>query len=593
MKYPEHLKEDIRSRIDLVDFISHYLPLKKSGATYKALCPFHQEKTPSFTVTPSKGIFHCFGCGKGGDIFTFLMEKESLGFFEAFEVLAREAGIDLSKYQDKKGEDQSPIFKANQFALNFYFQSLKPQSPAYQYFTSRGISHETIQLFKLGYAPAGWDSLIEAGKRSGISISDLEKAGLVVKHPDNGNYYDRFRDRIIFPIYNLSGLVIAFGARTLKKDEKGAKYLNSPESSVYKKGNILYGLHVARSMIRQLNSVIVVEGYMDFHSLFQAGISHVVASSGTALTSDHASLIRRYAELVYLIFDGDSAGIAASNRGIEILAKAGLEVRVVTLPSKEDPDSYVQKHGAEAFNKLLEKAEGFVDFKLRVSIEKHGIKTPEANGKIIADLAQNLTWIPNEVIRDQYIKMIYSRLKIRSGSLERAMGTISKSNYKIQAQSKIESSASSHEYDFEKDFLALLIQNPILGHEASKLFETPEIWPHPGLKTFFEKLIPFLAAREKEEIKEADLLSQFTEKERRFITQSLEVPPVENPMEEYEKTYKRLQTRYYKQRVNEKKNQMKSQKDRGHLNKEVKEIAQKIAELDKTLSQKDLKKTSM
>jgi len=387
---PEETIEHIRQSTDIVQIIGEYIRLKKRGRNHLALCPFHKEKTPSFSVSQDKQIFHCFGCGKGGNVFSFLMEHEKMTFVESVRHLARKANIQI---QEERGSDarREQLEKhnfANQVALDYFSRLLR--SPKYKNILEdylmrrRGISEEMIELFQLGLSGQEWDGLLRYARSKDLTDEDLEAAGLVLKSEKKGNYFDRFRQRLMIPIFNLSQRPIAFGGRTLTKGEP-AKYVNSPETALYTKGNVLYGLNFARDAIRDSREAFVVEGYFDVISLRQIGIANVVASSGTAFTSQQARLLARFAELVYLFFDSDSAGQTAALRSVDALYDAGLDVKVIVGPTGEDPDSLAREQGAEAILRLTDQALDFIEFRVRdLDLKELGIVGKE---KLIKELA--------------------------------------------------------------------------------------------------------------------------------------------------------------------------------------------------------------
>lgn len=369
---PPETIEQVRQATDIVQIIGEYVRLKKKGRNFLALCPFHTEKTPSFTVSPDKQLYYCFGCGKGGTVFTFLMEHEKMSFVEAVRYLARRANISIREEagSDFRREVVEQITYANQVALD-YFQQLLFESRYREVLQNyikkkRSLTDETIKQFKLGLAGEAWDALIKYAAAKGLSAEDLEKAGLAIRSESKGNYYDRFRQRLMIPIFNLSQKPIAFGGRTLKKGET-AKYVNSPETTLYVKGNVLYGLNQSKDYIRQATpaSVIVVEGYFDLISLWQVGVKNVVASSGTAFTVQQARLLARFADEVYLFFDADSAGQNAALRSVDALYDAGLEVKVIVAPAGEDPDSMARNYGYDKIEELRQEALGFIQFRIK------------------------------------------------------------------------------------------------------------------------------------------------------------------------------------------------------------------------------------
>ena len=369
---PPETIEQVRQATDIVQIIGEFVRLKKKGRRYLAVCPFHTEKTPSFSVSPDKQLYYCFGCGKGGTVFTFLMEHEKMSFVEAVRDLARRANITIREEagSDVKREFLERISYGNQVALDYFHHLLyepKYREVLQNYLKGkRGIIDETIAQFKLGLAGEAWDGLMRYAAGKGLSSEDLEKAGLSIRSETKGNYFDRFRQRLMFPIFNLSQKPIAFGGRTLKKGEP-AKYVNSPETPLYVKGNVLYGLNFSKDHIRQASpaSVFVVEGYFDFISLWQVGVKNVVASSGTAFTLQQARLLARFAEEVYLFFDADTAGQNAALRSVDSLFEAGLEVKVIVPPAGEDPDSIATGQGMDGIEKLQHEALGFIQFRTK------------------------------------------------------------------------------------------------------------------------------------------------------------------------------------------------------------------------------------
>lgn len=367
MRIPPETIDRIRDATDIVAVVGEHVQLKRSGKTWKGLCPFHQEKTPSFIVNPDRQIFKCFGCGEGGDVFHFLMEVEKLSFREAAELLANAAGVPIPKSSWSGPEEQS-VYPVLEWAAGFYRRELAGRTggAAREYLERRGLSEETVERFGLGWAPPGWSNLLNAaGNRWGLPL--LLRAGLVVES-DRGTHYDRFRERLVIPIRSALGRTVGFGARTLGNDEP--KYLNSPETEVFNKGRTLYGLSEARSELKQADRVIVVEGYLDAMSLAQAGIENVVASCGTAFTEDQARVLRRYVDRAVLVFDGDTAGLRAAWKSAGVFLGEGLDVHIVTLPGNHDPDSFVREQGAEAMQAALDEAPGVVGFARRSLLDR-------------------------------------------------------------------------------------------------------------------------------------------------------------------------------------------------------------------------------
>lgn len=421
--------EEVKNRVDIVDVISDFVTLKKSGQNYKALSPFNNEKTPSFYVVPSKGIFKDFSSGKGGDAFTFIMEHEKATYVEAIRYLAKKYGVEIKEDQvsDEVAAQQSEregLYILMNFAKEYYKDILtnneEGRSIGLSYFKERGFNDKIIQKFELGFALEGWEHFSNEAIKKGYNKELLEKTGLVVKKEDGSdNYraYDRFRGRVIFPVHNISGKVIAFGARMLGKDKNQPKYINSPETDIYHKSDVLYGLYQAKNAIRQHDNCFLVEGYTDVISLHQSDVENVVASSGTALTEEQIKLIRRFTENVTVLFDGDAAGIKAALRGIDLILKGGLNVRVALFPDGEDPDSYSRKVGSTAFTKFIkENAKDFISFKADLfATEAAG--DPIRKAESIKEIVNSIALIPDPVKRSVYIQETSNLLRIAEGVL--------------------------------------------------------------------------------------------------------------------------------------------------------------------------------
>jgi DNA primase len=424
--FPPELIDRIRDASDIVDVISGYVPLKKRGKNYLGLCPFHAEKDPSFTVTPQKQIFYCFGCGEGGNVIHFLMKHEKLSFPEAIELLAKKANIPLPKesWREKQSGLSDKLYYANQVANEYFVKNLYRETPgksARQYLKRRGFDSETLKTFSLGFAPAEWEGLIGFVQAKDIKPEILTQAGLTVSRTEGKGSYDRFRKRITFPIFSLSGKIVGFGGRVLdEKDEP--KYLNSPETPIYQKGRILYGLNLSKEEIRQKGSAILVEGYVDLITLYQAGIKNVVASSGTAFTADQAHLLSRYAEKVYLFFDADSAGQSATFRSVDLLFSEGLEVFVVSLSPGEDPDSYVRKFGKKAVEEKINKAKSFIEFKCESLGKDFSQLSLREQETVIRDLAETAKKISDDIRRNLFVKKVAQVFKINESLIIKLLG---------------------------------------------------------------------------------------------------------------------------------------------------------------------------
>lgn len=417
---PEPIIDRIRESVNIVDLIGRYVTLKKRGRNYLGLCPFHTEKTPSFSVNPEKQIFHCFGCGTGGNVFTFLMRYENLSFVDAVKRLADETGIKIpiSAEAKKQESENEQLFRANEVAESFYHQQLKHAPAAvHEYLQRRGISAETLAQFKLGYASGEWDGLLKYLERNGFSLNPYKKLGLLLESEKSGRLFDRFRNRLMFPIHNQSGKVVGFGGRALLDEPNSPKYMNSPESPVYQKSRILYGLYFSKEAIRESGAVIFVEGYMDFLQLYQSGIRNVVATSGTALTEEHARLIRRYTNRVYLCYDADTAGINAAVRGGEILFQQLLEVEALILPAGEDPDSFVKANGKEAFLALLKEAKDYLAFRLSILNQKYDLQKAAERSRAVAEALEMLLPMQDAIRSGFYLEKIAEQLQVSPATL--------------------------------------------------------------------------------------------------------------------------------------------------------------------------------
>lgn len=409
----------VQERAEIEEVVSDFVPLKKKGQNLWACCPFHEEKSPSFSVSPNKGIYKCFGCGKAGDSIQFIMDLEGLSFPEAIKQLAEKYGIEIEEDQllpedQVKYNERESLFIILNFASEYFKDLLhkneEGKSIGLSYFKERGFSNNTIEEFDLGYSLDQWDGLLKAAKAAGHSEELLDKAGLIIKKEDKT--YDRFRNRVIFPIHSVAGKPIAFGARILINDKKQPKYINSPETEVYHKSDVLYGISQAKQHMRTLENCYLVEGYTDVISLHQSGVKNVVASSGTSLTSGQIKLIGRYTENITVLFDGDSAGIKASLRGIDLILEGGLNVKVVLFPDGEDPDSYSQKMGEEAFKSYLaDNSKDFIRFKSDLLLQETK-KDPIRKAETIQDIVRSIAKIPDPVKRAIYIKECSDMLEI-------------------------------------------------------------------------------------------------------------------------------------------------------------------------------------
>ena len=415
----ESVIREVKERLDIVEVIGDFVSLKRSGSSYKALSPFTNEKTPSFFVSPSKQIFKCFSTGKGGDAIEFLKEVEGMTYIEAIKYLGEKYGVEINESTsgyEQNNDKESLLILLNK-SKDFYIENLKTdegKNIALTYFNHRKISVDMIKKFELGYSLDKWDSLYKFLIKNQFSDDNIIKAGLILEN--NNKKYDRFRNRVIFPIHNLSGKTIAFGARILTIDKKQPKYINSPETSLYIKSNILYGLYQSKNEIRKLDNCFLVEGYTDVISLFQIGIENVVASSGTSLTTNQIKLISRYTKNITILFDGDKAGIAASLRGMDLILENDMNVEIVSFPEGDDPDSYSKKVGKDKFQEFIDgNKKDLITFKVNLLQENED--NPVKKSEMIYDIVRSISKIPNSIKRSLFLKEASNSLEINEQAL--------------------------------------------------------------------------------------------------------------------------------------------------------------------------------
>ncbi len=415
--------ESVRQATDIVDIISQYVRLQKRGKNYLGLCPFHNEKTPSFTVNREKGLYHCFGCGAGGNVFTFLTQHERMSFGEALRQLAARANIPLPSYSEGKQSDVDEVLDVNERAARYYREMLRSDegAAALAYLREkRQFTDRTIDEFTIGFAPDRWDGLLNHLRRKGLNESVIEKSGLIMKRQDGSGFYDRFRSRVMFPVLSPGGRIVAFGGRTLNPADR-AKYINSPETAAYVKGRTLFGIYQAKDGIIERDAAILVEGYADLIALHQSGIGNVVASSGTALTVEQIQYISRYTRNVYLVYDADSAGQDATLRGTDMLLEQGMNAYIVELPPGEDPDTFVLSRGAEEFMALIRDAMSIVEFKADLLTRRAGSSrdqmSPDLNLKIIQSIVESLSKVDDAIKVNIYARDLADKFGLREESI--------------------------------------------------------------------------------------------------------------------------------------------------------------------------------
>ncbi len=499
---PEDKIAEIRHAVDIVEVIAESVLLKKSGKNFSGLCPFHAEKTASFTVSADKQIFYCFGCGAGGNVFSFIMKRDGVGFSEAVRNLATRCGVTLPERSPsirakRQVSEQATFFELNRLATDYFKQALWQQAigqPALDYLDRRGVTRQTIEQFELGYAPKGWDHLLGYMIRKQLAPSLLEKAGLVVPRRDGSGYYDRFRERIIFPIHDESARVVGFGGRVM--DDSTPKYLNSPETLVYTKRRVLYGLNQAKDSCRTSGSVFIVEGYLDVIALHQHGAGNAVATLGTALTAEQIRLLTRYASRMVLVYDSDEAGIRSARRCIDLFWKEHVDfsrgdvfreeradTHILVLPEGHDPDSFLRKHSVDAFRHLTHGAPGIITFLMEQAVLRHGLST-EGKIRIVSELQAYLSAINDSVARALYVKQLAERIRLdETVILERLKTHVAARSAPGSAERVGEAESPRPigiDEQFEQRTIAMMLQFPEI---------VPEIVQSGILEHFFHPLL--------------------------------------------------------------------------------------------------------
>ncbi len=466
--------EQIRQVASIVEIASQYTSLKKRGNRFIGLCPFHSEKTPSFTVDEDKQLYHCFGCGAGGDIFTLIMEKESLSFPEAVRYLAEKYNIELpqKKLSPKAQSMKEKLLKITSDALAFYKKNLfntREGKKALEYLKTRGVSEDTIEKLKIGYAQNSWDSLVKFFKQKNTDIKFVEKTGLVMRRKDGQGFYDRFRGRIMFPILNVSGKAVAFGGRTLFNDK--SKYMNSPDSPIYTKGQILYGLNLSKESIRERKQMILVEGYMDFLSLYQRGITNDAASLGTSLTENQAALAFRFTRNIAIAYDPDDAGKKAACRAVSLCFSQGIKTQVICFPKGQDPDDYITKSGPEKFKSLVTESPSGLQFLIKEYTKDKNLDDPENKAQVTRHIWESIRNIKDTLVLGEYIKKTSESLSIEESEMRKIIK---------EKQTDTVRSQVNWFFNAEKRLLQIIFNN---GDIATKLFEHIEEEDYKGLKS--------------------------------------------------------------------------------------------------------------
>ncbi|MFC1557057.1 DNA primase [candidate division KSB1 bacterium] len=515
MRIPEDKIDDIRNSVNIVDVIGSSVRLKKAGKNFVGLCPFHNEKTPSFSVNAEKQIYKCFGCGEGGNVFTFLMKDQNITFYEAVRQLAEKSGISIPRIEEdpQKQQDRERLYVANEFACEWYSNNLwetKTGAAALRYLRGRGFSDETLKTFEIGCALDEWESLVKAAKQASYEYQTLIDAGLALRKSRNDNPYDRFRDRIMFPIKNQFGRIVGFGARKFDNSE-GPKYINTPETAVFHKGRVLYGLFHNKDTIRARDMIIMVEGYTDVMALYAHGISLGAATCGTALTSNQAQLVNRHTKNVVLLYDADTAGVKAALRGAEVLFGANLDVSVVNLGENADPDSFLTNHSLEEFNDKLEKRKTIVDFYASSFRQKGEALTYTGKTARIRDMIDLIDTISDRLKRELLLKEIGEKLGADDRLIFKEYYRKKRSKARFKRQGSLTDTGepvktADPEIDpVEKDLGRVLVNDPQIAKLILKSIDRKDI--KSGLiRTIIELVESFLKLK-KEKYSPADLIT--------------------------------------------------------------------------------------
>ncbi|NLC76359.1 MAG: DNA primase [Clostridia bacterium] len=571
--FREEIIEEIRGRIDLVDFVGEYVNLRKQGNSFVGNCPFHADKTPSFHVTPENGLFYCFGCGVGGDLFSFVMKIDHLDFPQAVEKLARRAGVSLERElpggaKQASADRLNRLREINREAALFFFRNLRGQEGkgARAYLQSRSVNEESQRLFALGYVPRGSNLLQLYLKQKGIETEEMLAAGLVIKR-DDGTLIDRFRDRIMFPITDVRGRVVGFGGRLLGPGEP--KYLNSPETKVFHKKSLLYGLHLALPVIRKEKSVILVEGYLDVIALHQHQIKNAVASLGTAFTPEHGRLIKRYAREVVILFDNDEAGRRATDRAIDIFREQGLNVKIASLPGAKDPDEFLQAYGRKAFLEALGKALPIIPYRLEQLKQEILLDEPGNKSVLLARLFPDLAKLTSQVERQEYIRLLAQELNLSEGAIwddfrrnqgeqRRKYPLLRDKSPEIRNNTIGNKNVNSFRSPYliaQENMLKVLVQEPALVTRVEEQLGS-EVFADEKCREVFDLIKKLVAARPGEPVLTADLVHYAPETLKNFIAKLASAPDLPLGERQVEDTLNRLQLQYLTDQVEQRQKQI-------------------------------------
>ena len=523
----DNIKEEIKSRCDIVDVITEHVPLKQQGKNFIGLCPFHDDKNPSFYVSRERQMFKCWSCNAAGDVFTFVMKYQKMTYPEAVKALATRCGVALSEAsQEEKASTQlkDDLKNLNKFAVDYYHKLLL-NSPAgntaLTYLKKRGINDNTIISFKLGFSLSSWDDFLKASKNAGFSPQTVLQGGFILEGKKQGNHYDRFRGRVMFPIFDTKGEAIAFGGRILEANESDAKYINSPETPLYNKSRTLYNLNLAQRAIQKEEYAVLVEGYMDAIACFQSGVLNVIASLGTSLTETHVKLLKRYTEEVVIAYDSDRAGTDATSRGMNLLVKGDVKVRILTIPSGKDPDDFIRENGSEAFSKLLLGASDLVEYKIDRIQKQSGIDNADGKKQAVNDLVVTLVSMSNQVERSEYVKKCAERLDVEEDYIWQQLAKQGSGKHvERSTQPTVKpSTKKSAKESVEKLLIECLIQYPQFISQ-SRLQLTKEDFSNTCHAELIE-LLWGMANKNGGGIELGDLINRCTSKESRDIVSGL------------------------------------------------------------------------
>jgi len=480
MRYPQTFIDDLRRQADIVRVIQDYVSLKKKGANWMACCPFHKEKTPSFSVSPAKEIFYCFGCHKGGSVFNFVMEIERVAFPDAIRLVAEKSGVPLPKLVDDsrfeaRRQETDDVIQLNKWALEWWQQQLErggaESRVGREYLSEREITDETRKTFQLGFAPDSWDALLTYLRQKGASQLQIDRSGLVVKKEEGGSY-DRFRGRLIIPVMDIQGRPIAFGGRTLKDED--AKYINSPETTAYVKGRNLFGLNLTRDEIRKQGYAILVEGFFDLIVPYQFGIRNVAASLGTALTADQGKLLGRFARKVVVNYDGDRAGVQAAKKAIEILLAEDLEVKVLVLPDNADPDEFIRKAGASEYQQQRGKAQPHIQFVIDQAVRDRNLHRPVEKAEAVEEVLPYIRAVRSRIQKREYFDIAVDSLRITDASLRRELWQFVRGDVHAKPASERSLTRQAEATPAEQRLLGVLFADEHLRHGVLRILSAED-----------------------------------------------------------------------------------------------------------------------